>query len=260
MRVTAAFHRLLGLQDITVRGVSFPAADAEADTVVVEVGLRRKRLACPLCSFTTRARYDTRPVFSTWRHLDFGRWRVQLRAGLAGGAARPTGCGCRRCPSPGTARGSPATSRTWWPPWRPRPTKTTIIRLSRLDWDSVGRICSRVVADGLDPARLDGLVRIGVDEVSWTPPPLPDPGRRPRHQEDRVGRAGQGHRHPRPHPPRHRGSRPAPSPREHQLRLPTHPRRTPALSVTVNVAASTLAFRTSGRLFAPPPGVVAERL
>ena len=66
MRVTTAFHRLLGLQDITVRGVSFPAADAEADTVVVEVGLRRKRLACPLCSFTTRARYDTRPVFSTW--------------------------------------------------------------------------------------------------------------------------------------------------------------------------------------------------
>lgn len=25
----------------------------------------------------------------------------------------------------------------------------------------------QVVADGLDPARLDGLVHIGVDEVSW---------------------------------------------------------------------------------------------
>jgi len=31
----------------------------------------------------------------------------------------------------------------------------------------VGRICERVVADGLDPTRLDGLVSIGVDEVSW---------------------------------------------------------------------------------------------
>ena len=30
----------------------------------------------------------------------------------------------------------------------------------------MGRICARVVADGLDPARLDGLVSIGVDEVS----------------------------------------------------------------------------------------------
>jgi transposase len=45
--------------------------------------------------------------------------------------------------------------------------KTTITRLQRVDWDTVGRICERVVADGLDPARLDGLVSIGVDEVSW---------------------------------------------------------------------------------------------
>jgi transposase len=45
--------------------------------------------------------------------------------------------------------------------------KTTITRLSRVDWDTVGRICERVVAHGLDPARLDGLVTIGVDEVSW---------------------------------------------------------------------------------------------
>ena len=37
--------------------------------------------------------------------------------------------------------------------------KTTISRLSRVDWDSVGRICERVVAEGLDPGRLDGLVK-----------------------------------------------------------------------------------------------------
>lgn len=45
--------------------------------------------------------------------------------------------------------------------------KTTIARFLRLDWDTVGRICTRVVADELDPGRLDGLVHIGVDEVSW---------------------------------------------------------------------------------------------
>ena len=28
--------------------------------------------------------------------------------------------------------------------------KTTITRLQRIDWDTVGRICERVVADGLD--------------------------------------------------------------------------------------------------------------
>ncbi|MQA92935.1 MAG: ISL3 family transposase, partial [Gemmatimonas sp.] len=45
--------------------------------------------------------------------------------------------------------------------------KTAIGRLARVDWDTVGRICERVVADGLDADRLDGLVEIGVDEVSW---------------------------------------------------------------------------------------------
>jgi len=45
--------------------------------------------------------------------------------------------------------------------------KTTIGRLVRIDWETVGRICSRVVADELDPARLDDLFEIGVDEISW---------------------------------------------------------------------------------------------
>lgn len=52
-----------------------------------------------------------------------------------------------------------------------------------------------MVADDLDPARLDGLVAIGVDEVSWR--------RRHRHltlltrphrEKDRVGRQRQGRR------------------------------------------------------------------
>jgi transposase len=45
--------------------------------------------------------------------------------------------------------------------------KTTVTRLLRMDWDTVGRVCERVVDDELDPDRLDGLVNIGVDEVSW---------------------------------------------------------------------------------------------
>ena len=44
--------------------------------------------------------------------------------------------------------------------------KTTITRRSRVDWDTVGRICERIVANGLDPTRLDGIISIGVDQVS----------------------------------------------------------------------------------------------
>src|SRR5258708_39742764 len=50
--------------------------------MLVDVRLRARRLACPLCPFTTRARYDTRPVSSYWRHLDFGTATVVLCAGL----------------------------------------------------------------------------------------------------------------------------------------------------------------------------------
>ena len=45
--------------------------------------------------------------------------------------------------------------------------KTPIAGLLRVGWDTVGRIVERVVADHLDERRLDGLVAIGVDEISY---------------------------------------------------------------------------------------------
>ena len=45
--------------------------------------------------------------------------------------------------------------------------KTPIAGLLRIAWDTVGRIVTRVVADHLDERRLDGLVAIGVDEISY---------------------------------------------------------------------------------------------
>ncbi|MDA8360081.1 MAG: hypothetical protein M0Z95_28140 [Actinomycetota bacterium] len=78
MRVTAAFSRLLALPEVWVREVAF-----EPGVVVVSIVLRRRLLICPLCSHTTSARYDTRPDASTWRHLDLGIWRLEVRAPLA---------------------------------------------------------------------------------------------------------------------------------------------------------------------------------
>ncbi len=162
MRVTTAFNRLLDLPGITVREVSFGTV-----SVTVEVALRRRRLLCPLCSFTTWARYDTRTVDSTWRHLDLGRWQLRVLARLRR----------LRCPEHGVrveavpfARPGSRFCRDFEDLVAFLATKTdksTITRLLRVDWDTVGRICQRVVADGLDSDRLDGLVNIGVDEVSW---------------------------------------------------------------------------------------------
>lgn len=57
---------------------------------------------------------------------------------------------------------------TCWRGWRRGWTRP----LSRgcaaaVSWRTVGRACARVVATELDPDRLEGLFRIGVDEISW---------------------------------------------------------------------------------------------
>jgi transposase len=162
VRVTSAFSRLVRLPGVWVKKVRF-----QPDRVVVEVALRRRRLQCPRCAFTTTARKDTRPVHSVWRHLDLGVWRLEVH--------------CRRrrlrCPRHGVlAEGVPfARHRSGFTrdfeglvAWlAARVDKSAICRLLRVDWDTVGRIIARVCADELDRDRLQDLYDIGIDEVSW---------------------------------------------------------------------------------------------
>jgi transposase len=162
VRVTTAFKRLLRLDGVNVTDVVFAAT-----TVTVTVVLRRRRLVCPHCGHKTRFRYDTRPCPSSWRHLDLGVWRVQVEATLRR----------LRCPTHGVvveavpfARPGAHLTRDFddllaW--LSTRMDKTSIARLCRVSWRTVGRACERVVATELDPGRLDGLFRIGVDEISW---------------------------------------------------------------------------------------------
>jgi transposase len=162
VRVETAFSRLLDLRGVWVRDVSF-----EPERVRVEVALRRRRLICPECEYFTRARKDTRPEDTVWRHLDLGVWRLEVH--------------CRRrrlwCPVHGArAEGVPFARQgseftrdfeclvAWL---AARTDKTTITRMLRIDWGTVGRIIKRVCADELDPDRLSELFDIGIDEVSW---------------------------------------------------------------------------------------------
>jgi hypothetical protein len=79
--------------------------------------------------------------------------------------------------------------------------KSAIEKLMRIAWRTVGAIVARVCDDARalrDP--LDGLRRIGIDEVSYLPqgPPVSDGRGRSRHRPAGVGVAGpgQGHRQP----------------------------------------------------------------
>ena len=162
MRATTAFKRLMDLPGVTVSDVDFQPA-----RVVVTVKLSSRKLHCPECGFTTRARYDTRPVSSSWRHLDLGRWRLEVRADL-----RRIDCpthGARTEGVPFVRSGSHFTrdfeDLVGW--LATTMDKTALCRLVRIDWDTTGRIIERVMATGLDPNRLDNLFVCGADEVSW---------------------------------------------------------------------------------------------
>ncbi|MGH9129895.1 MAG: ISL3 family transposase [Acidimicrobiales bacterium] len=162
MRATTAFKQLMRLPGITVTGVEFAPSK-----VVVEVTLRSGVLCCPECDFTTRARYDARPVTSTWRHLDLGAWRLEVRANLRRLSCPTHGVRTQAVPfaRAGARFSSDFGDLVGW--LATTMDKTAICRLVRIDWDTVGRIIERVMATGLDPNRLEGLFRIGVDEVSW---------------------------------------------------------------------------------------------
>jgi transposase len=69
--------------------------------------------------------------------------------------------------------GSLVTSRTWSPGCH-EDGPAAVARLVRVNWRTVGDL-ARVVADELDPRRLNGLYDIGVNEI-WLPqrPQLPD--------------------------------------------------------------------------------------
>jgi len=162
VRVTTAFNRLLDLDGVNVTEVEFePAA------VVVTVALRRRNLWCPVCNYSTRHRYDTRPVRSQWRHLDLGAWRLEVRSLLRRLWCPIHGARTERVPfaRPGSGFTSDFESLVAW--LATSMDKTAITRLVRVTWRTVGRIIERVVADELDPGRLDGLFKIGVDEISW---------------------------------------------------------------------------------------------
>jgi transposase len=162
MRVTAAFSRLLDLPGVWVKKVRF-----EPDLVVVWVALRRKKLVCPKCSFSTIARQNEQDHDSAWRHLDLGVCRLEVRARLRR----------LRCPEHGVhvegvpfARDSARFTRdsddlvAWL---MTKTDRTATCRLVRIDWETAGRIIKRVAGELLPADRLKDLFEISLDEVAW---------------------------------------------------------------------------------------------
>jgi transposase len=160
VRAAAVLNRLLGFKATVVEGIDFTAT-----ALVVRVRLRSRRLVCP-CGRSSRATYDRSR--RRWRHVDLGRWRVLIEAQI-----RRVDCrGCGRV-------------RSEWMPWaRPgarhtrdfedlagwlvkRMSKAGVALLLGTTWHTVDALVRRLVTEHLDGDRLDGLYRIGVDEIAY---------------------------------------------------------------------------------------------
>lgn len=160
MRVTTVVRRLIGVSSLRVQSVAF-----EGHGVVLSVAPRWRRPRCGGCE--KRAPGYDRSAPRRWRHLGLGRLRIWLEYA-------PRRVRCRRCGV-----------RTEQVPWAQAGSRfseefeelvaylaqvtdqTRVTELMGIAWTTVGAIVERVVARRLDPARLDGLRRIGVDEFSY---------------------------------------------------------------------------------------------
>lgn len=160
MRATTAFNKMLAVPGADVTGVEFTPTG-----IVVSLRRRARRLTCP-CGWSTRSVYDR--TVRCWRGLDLGAARLLLRAEIRRLSCRA----CRRVRTEAVPWARPGARHTrdfedvvaWL---AQRMDKTSVSRLLRCSWEAVAAIVTRVVAAAINDSRLDGLYRIGVDEISY---------------------------------------------------------------------------------------------
>ncbi|MCC6829909.1 MAG: transposase, partial [Thermoleophilia bacterium] len=169
MRVATLFKRLLRLGRERVVGVELEEDEDGIERVLVTVALgARRAMHCSGCARRIGVAYDTRT--RSWRHLDVGRVRCVIRAEVR--RVECPGCGVRVEQVPWARAGSRFTrafedTAVYLVKHAP---KTTVAALMRVDWATVGRMIERLVAEhaaAREGDGLDGLRRIGIDEVAY---------------------------------------------------------------------------------------------
>ena len=163
MRLTTVLRRLLGVTKMYVES----ALIREDSTLAVSVRPTWRRSRCGQCG-RKASRYDRKSVRG-WRHLPWGSNAVEF-------LYEPWRVSCRQC--------GVRVERVAWAAAASRFTyafeelaaylaqitdKTQVTRMLGISWETVGSIIHRVIDRRLDPERLVGLRRIGIDEFSCAP-------------------------------------------------------------------------------------------
>lgn len=161
MRLTTVLRRLIAVTSIFVCGFEFTSGG-----IILDIRPTWRKPRCNTCQRRCSG-YDTQAP-RLWRHLSLGNLRIWLRYA-------PRRTNCTHC----------KTIRVEHLPWAYPNTGfttafeelcaylaqvtdwTSVTKLLGIDWRTVGVIVGRVVERKLDPFRLEGLRRIGVDEFSY---------------------------------------------------------------------------------------------
>jgi transposase len=165
VRNSSVFQRGFGLARAVIEDIWF---DDVAEVVVVSVRpVAKARNRCGRCG-RPASRYDRGRGRRRWRALDLGTTQVFIEADATRVRCRAHGVVVAQVP---WARHDAGHTRdfddhTAW--LAVHVSKAAVAALVRIAWATVGAIVERVVAD-IDARvdRLDGLTRIGIDEISY---------------------------------------------------------------------------------------------
>jgi transposase len=160
MRATTLLRTLIALQDTIVTGYEF-----DDEGIIIDVRPSRRVSRCSECG-RKAPKYDARERL--WRHLDLGGIRCELRYRLRRVSCSTCGVKVEAVPwaESGSGFTEPFEMHTAY--LAQHNDKTTVTKLMRIAWETVGKIIGRFVRRQRGEAdRLDGLRIIGVDELSY---------------------------------------------------------------------------------------------
>ncbi len=160
MRVTTIFRRLLGIVQLFVTDIHFGE-----DGLTLGVRPRWRRPRCGQCHRVASG-YDRLPR-RRWRHLGLGRTLIWLA--YAPRRVQCPSCGVRTEATP-WARADSRFTRDFeeMAAYLAQCTDfTAAAKQLGCAWRSISGIVERVVRERLEPGRLEGLERIGIDEFSY---------------------------------------------------------------------------------------------
>jgi transposase len=169
VRAVTILHTLLAVEDVVVEGVEW-ADDSGRDAKMLLVSVRpseRARNRCPRCG-TRCPGYDTPAQPRRWRHLDMGVSRCYLQSFMPRVRCAEHGVVAAAVPwARHNARMTAAFEDTgaWLAARMPLSAVAVFLQVT---WATIAAIIARIaVAAQGSESRLNGLRRIGIDEIAY---------------------------------------------------------------------------------------------